>query len=304
MALTLKELLTGLVSKAYKLDESGVASLFNDDGETLKDDALQTLLNKDVERVTELTKGSKEKFDEGYKKAQKEVLSARETEIKEKYGITSDLKGLELIDAVIAATAPNAGELTDEQVKKSKPYLDLKESIPTEVQKATKAIADEYNNFKQGVEKTKLLGVVKNKALPLLESWNPILSQNPTVASNQKSIFERELESLQYRMDGERVILLDEDGKTDKLDAHGQRVDFEKHIRGIADKYYDFKQGVDKGSPENKNDGGNGDGKDKKYVVKDESDFKQQFVTAKTPQEKAGIYTAWEQTQKAASGQK
>lgn len=48
---TEKEVLTGLLSAAYQIDETGVAELYTSDGAELKPEALQLLLEKDAQEL-------------------------------------------------------------------------------------------------------------------------------------------------------------------------------------------------------------------------------------------------------------
>ena len=90
----LKKTFTGLLSTAYGMDETAVASLFNEDGSDLKTDAFDILKAKDQDRVTSLKGESKTKFDDGYKKGQSESLTKLENDIKGKFGAQSDKKGI------------------------------------------------------------------------------------------------------------------------------------------------------------------------------------------------------------------
>jgi len=292
--MTLKEFLIAFLSKTYKMDEAAVAELLESDETKLKADALDKLLNKDATRVTELT--STKTFDNGYKKGQKEALDKLEKELKEEHDITSTKVGKELIAEIIAAKIPTGDSLTEEQVKKHKTYLDLQESAAKQVKEAVKAKQAELDDFKKGLESKETLQVVKQKALAKFEALNPILSADAGKASKQKELFLKQFESGKYRVEGDRIILLSDDG-TDKTDAHGQRIDFEAHVAELAGNYYDFKKAESRSSAGNEN--GNGGGSGNKVVVKDEKDFMAQMTAAKTPEERAPIKAAWDELQKA-----
>jgi len=293
----MNKVLLEFLSKTLTLDENGVTSLFNEDGSP-KDDSLQKFLDLDAARVARLQKG---KFDEGVKKAQKEVMSNFEKELKTKLGIESDKVGVDLVSEIIEAKTPKGEGLTEEQVKKHKAYLDLNESIQGKVKEAVKAKETEFETYKAQVERGKSLSVVKQRALTLFESYKPILSADAAKAAKQKEMFLNQFEQGNYRMDGERVIMLNADG-TDKTDPHGNRVEFDSYVKETASSLYDFQATDPKDSPAGGSGGAGGaGGAAKPVVVKDEADFMKQFHAAKTPQDKIAVTNAWEETKKSAS---
>lgn len=295
--MTLLEFLESFLSTTLKLDKAGVAALIDADG-LPKTDAINQLLEKDKARVALLTKG---KFDEGHKAAESKVKTQFEKELKEKFSIESDKVGVDLVSEIIEAKTPKGEGLTEEQVKKHKAYLDLNESIQGKVKEAVKAKETEFETYKTQVERGKSLSVVKQRALTLFESYKPILSADAAKAAKQKEMFLNQFEQGNYRMDGERVIMLNADG-TDKTDPHGNRVEFDSYVKETASSLYDFQATDPKDSPAGGSGGAGGaGGAAKPVVVKDEADFMKQFHGAKTPQEKIAVTNAWEETKKSAS---
>ena len=101
-----------------------------------------------------------------------------------------------------------------------------------------------------------------------------------------------------YRIDGERIILLKEDG-TDLVDEHGNRIDFTKHVTDVAGTYYDFEQAGGKGSPGGQSSGsGAGGAGGAKYVFKDVNDFSAKMAAEANMANRAEMTTAWEAQQK------
>lgn len=240
----LKELLVSFLSKTLSIDSTGVAELFESDGTTLKPTALQALLDKDIERVSTLTQG---KFDEGVKKATKDVLTAFEREVKTKFGLSIDKKGLELIEAVVEAKSKKGDAPTEEQIKTSRTYLDLSEGVDRRIADAVAAEQKKHDDYKATVERGNVISKVKEKALTILDSLKPILSTDPIKAQNQKNFFLGVIESGNYRIEGDRIILLNPDGTTEKVDAHNKRIDFEAFAKTTAEGYYDFQAADQRG---------------------------------------------------------
>ena len=288
----MNKVLLEFLSKTLSLDENGVAALFEADGSP-KADSLQQFLDLDKKRVATLQTG---KFDEGFKKAQKEILTKHEAELKSKFGIDSDKVGVELVSEIIESKTPKGTEITDDMVTKHRAYLDLKESQDKLVKDAVKKKEAEFNDYKTQVERTKAISQVKQKALTIFEGLKPILSTDAAKAAKQKELFLQQFEQGNYRMDGERIIMLNPDG-TDQVDEHAKRVDFESFVKETASSIYDLQAAENKGAPAG--GGGAGGGGAKPVVVKDESDFTKQYYAEKDPKQRIAIAEAWEEVKKA-----
>ena len=90
------ELLRAYVSRTLNMDNDQVAELVKtDDKESLKENALDLLLEKDVSRVDKLKgKGdTTEAFNNGHKKGTNEALGKLEKEAKETFEISKEDKG-------------------------------------------------------------------------------------------------------------------------------------------------------------------------------------------------------------------
>ena len=135
----MKDIFLGFLSKSLNIDNEQLADLLykkSDDG-TLTDDvnenALQTLLQLDAERVQKLKPNTKEYFDNGYKKGQSEVASQWEKRLREKFGIDPDgqLQGDALTDAIKAAllTHPQSRRKS-KHTRSTSPLRPLCESKP------------------------------------------------------------------------------------------------------------------------------------------------------------------------------
>lgn len=238
MALNEKEVLTGLLSAAYQMDETGVASLYNEDG-TIKDDALETLKKVDADRVTKLKPDTKKFFDEGYKKATSEVLSKREQEIQDAFKIKSDKKGMELISEIIQSQAKaNGTELNEDAVKKHPLYISTVDRLSKEKEEGIKAESEKLVKFQTELQKKEVFASVSSKAMDIFNTLKPVLSQDPAKAKNQMTDFADKLKSYEYDIQGDQIIVLKE-GKVLE-DSHGHRIPFEKVVKETAERYYDF----------------------------------------------------------------
>lgn len=252
MALNEKELLTGLLSAAYQMDETGVASLYNEDG-SLKDDALDTLKKVDADRVTKSKPDTKKFFDDGYKKATSESLTKYEQNIQEAFKIKSDKKGIELISEIISAQSKaNGQELNEDAIKKHPLYISTVDRLSKEKEDSVKIESEKLIKFQTEIQKEKVFTAVSSKAMDIFNSLKPVLSQDPIKAKNQLIDFAEKLKTFEYDMQGDQIVVL-KDGKVLE-DSHGHRILFEKVVKDTAERYYDFHIVDPKKTPSNNTD--------------------------------------------------
>lgn len=253
---TAKEVLTGLLSSAYQIDENGVAELLKPDGsEEFKDDALQVLLSKDAQRITALKPDTKKFFDDGYKKGQSESLSKFEKETKAKFGLQSDKQGIELLEDLVAQFKEENPD-DPEKIKKSKFYIDAVEDFNKKSGELKTTYEKQLEDFKKQVERKELFGNVSSQALIIFENLKPILPTDAGKAANLKQVFINELSSLNYDVRDGNVVLLDKEGN-DLVDGHGNRIKFDSLVKATAEKYFEFYQSDDKNAPNHKQNKGN-----------------------------------------------
>jgi hypothetical protein len=216
------------------------------------EDGMKTFLEKDKARVSSLKKAG---FDDGHKKASKEALTALEKEAKEKFGIADDLKGLELIEAIhsLNREAPKKGEVTDDDVKKSKLFIDLQESFKKGVEEKENEWKSKFEQRESEYKRKEVFSTVKDKGLTIFESLNPVLSENADIAANQKNLIVNALDGYDYQFQDERIVVLDKEGKIIE-DAHGNRVEFSDLVKTVGSKFFDFKVGPEKKFPNNKDE--------------------------------------------------
>ena len=82
-----KKILEGVLSKTLNIDNGKISDLFIDgENELSESEIISKVLTLDVDRVKAIRdENGKEKFQEGIKKAKKEILADFETELKEKF---------------------------------------------------------------------------------------------------------------------------------------------------------------------------------------------------------------------------
>lgn len=248
MPKTAEEVLIGLLSTSYKLDEQGVASLKEEDG-SFKDDADQHLIKLDADRVATLRGDIDRIKSERYSQGQREYAEKLERELKEEFGIkTTDAKGKELVKAIIAAKLQGATPLTEEQVKAHPLFLKLEEEyskLPKTIEEREKAVEE---RLRAEWKAERDLSTVLNRAHQVFKGMNPILSKDEAKAAAQMSLLDNYLKGHKYDLvvdkDGQvtDVVVLKADGSGRLEDAHGHPVKFEALVKEGASKFYDFSE--------------------------------------------------------------
>ncbi len=277
-----KEFLTGVLSKTLNMDESGVASLFNEDG-TIKDESLQTILDLDVKRIAGAKPDTKKFFDDGYKKASSEILNKRDKELSEKFGIKSDKLGVELVNEIITEQVKKAGvDLNDETVKKHPLFISTVDKLTKDKDDAVAAESIKLTTFQKELKHKETFNNVANKAMSYFNSLKPILSNDATKAENQRALLTEKLGGYEYDIQGDKIIVL-KDGKVLE-DDHGNRIPFEKVVKQTAESYYDFHVTDPKSAPANGKQTPNGkEVKSTLEVPKTEQQFNDTIANSKIP---------------------
>jgi hypothetical protein len=250
-----KKLLRALLSKAFKLDAGQIDELLAE--ETDKDgkktpvteaELENKILDADKERVKTLTAPKTgQTYQDGYKAAKKEVLTDLETKAKEKFGVETDVTGLELIEAIVNAKAGDKSKMTDDDVRKHPLFVNAEK----EKKQALKDLKDDLEGKLTAKDKefsrSKTITEVQGKAWGIVEGLKPVLPQNATVANTHKANFLKALEGYDYEITNGNIVI-SKDG-TVQTDGHGNNLTFDELTKNTANNYFEF---------QNNNGGSNG----------------------------------------------
>lgn len=263
-----KQTITAFLGRTLNLPAEEVAALFkkaDGDEETFSETALDSLLRHDATRVQSFTSKNQEFFDNGFKKAQKEALSKFEKDIKEKYSVSEDKQGLDLIESVVMAKIKaQGGELDDEKIKRSDLYLKTVERLNKEKDDAIAEAGNKYKALEQSVNSEKINSTIRKNAQEIIMSLNPILPEGKTADGKSKAdiqinkLVDELISQHQFEIKGEKVLII-KDGKV-LDDPHGNVVDFKTYVSEKAGLMWDFKEGDAKRGTGNNNDDDNGAG--------------------------------------------
>jgi hypothetical protein len=227
-------------------DDRFAEILYSDDKVTVKETALDELLRLDAERVKSLKAANKDeltaKFNNGHQKGLAEGLGKFEATLKEQFGVgDSTAQGVDLVKEILVKQGQSAN-IDDEKVKLHPLYRKLEVALEKDyiAKSEYEKVTQEFDGYKNGVEKEKVMHVVKSDALKAFRSFEPVLSADTTKALNQELDFLNKLGAYEYeiQMDGSHIIKVD--GK--RLEnAQGHPVSFNDFVKTQADKYFDFK---------------------------------------------------------------
>jgi hypothetical protein len=273
------------LQKAFKLTAEDIAGLYNEAGE-LTD--FSTIERKDSERVSKLSNDSKNQYSRGVK----ETAQKLEKELKEKYNVESELVGVELFDHIVETKVAEIKSAKPEEVLKHPEVIKALNEKDKLLKLKDKEIVDKLKAKEDEINMSNLFKEVENAALAEFDNLKPILPADAKKAANQKAILISELKRNKYQKDGSGFIVLKEDG-TPLQDQHGNNITFQDHIKGNAEKYFDFKAADDRSSSGNKPPDGSTNIKVRK--PKDETDYvnmmKDQSLTPKERVEIMELHT-------------
>lgn len=302
-----KQTINAFIGRTLNLPAEEVAALFKADGdeETFSETALDSLLKHDATRVQNFTSKNQEFFDNGFKKAQKEALSKFEKDIKEKFGVSEDKQGLDLIESVVMAKIKaQGGELDEEKIKRSDVYLKTVERLQKEKEEAITEAGNKYKALEQSVNNEKIHTNIRTAAKEIILSLNPILPEGKTADGKSKAdiqinkLIDELITSHQFEIKGEKILIIN-DGKV-LTDPHGNIVDFKNYVSEKAGLMWDFKEGQERKGTGNNNDGDDkGEGAKKGYqgpAITSSEQYMDLIGKAKDETERIEITKAWNES--------
>jgi len=271
--------------KAFKLTAEDLASLYNEAGE-LTDFSL--IERKDTERISKLTADKTNQYNRGLKEASLKL----EKELKEKYEVESDLIGVDLFDHIVETKLGEVEGAGTEDIMKNPEVIKLVNQHSKVLKAKDKELEDKLKAKEDEINSVNLFKEVETAALAEFDNLNPILPEDAKKAAALKAVLVSELKKNKYQKDESGFIVLKEDG-TPLQDGHANNVNFQDHVKGHAERYFDFKKAEDRSSSGNKPAAGPNGSKVK--MPKDRDDYinimRDQTLT---PKERVEIQTNWE----------
>ena len=272
--------LNGFLSKTLKMDDEELASLYNEAGELT---SLTAAEKADTSRVTKL----KEENDSQYKRGQKEVATKFETKLKEKYGVSSDETGIDLVDLILTTEVEKVKGKGAEDITAHPEYLKLK----SESDKLLKAKDKEWQKKIEELEtdhrKQTMFLKVKDRAFAELDNLRPILPEDAKKAQRWKEKYIEEFKNFEFtEQDGVFVVL--KDGKP-LQDSHGYNKSFADLVKDTASEFFDFQ------TAEQRSSSANQQVQSSAFAVpKNDEEYVRRVSEAKTPEERIAIKESYQ----------
>lgn len=279
-----QKVLNESLSKLFKLDPETLASLYNEAGELVD---FSKILELDAARITKYKSDS----DSQYKRGIKEAAEKLERELKEKYELDSDLKGVDLIDHLLVHKVDEAKASGTKDITKHPEFIKLQVSIDKQLKDRDKEWEGKLKTKEAEFNKSRLFEKVREKALLNLTSRNPILPNDPRKAQVWKDTYINDLRQANYMEDetGELIVLAPNGEKLQT--AHGKNITFDEFEKDVADKYFEYPVSQERSSAGNKEEKSNGTGF---RAPKNEDEYMARLRDPKiTPKERIELTEYW-----------
>ncbi len=228
--------------KLYKKQEDGTFS------NEFADNALETLLELDRERVSKLKSIDNADITKFKNMGKAEALTNFEKQIKELYKVEEDVKGVDLIQSIVRKTSST--KMTDDQVKLHPLFIALENQKNNELNTFKSTYEDEINKLKNEFSSKEINSKVNDIAIGVLDTMKPILSSDPAKANNVKKLFLSQISSEYQFQNVDGNIIPVKDGKRAE-DEHGNALTLDKLVQRKAMDFFEFEQQDPKGSAGN-----------------------------------------------------
>jgi hypothetical protein len=260
----MKEFMLALLTKVFNKTEKEIADILFEKSEggeeTLKEGSLNMILDlyeSKLKKLREDSKGDKTKgFEDGYKKAEKEIMDDIESKLKEKYGTDSESRGVELVDEIVEKFKKGS-KLEPDQVKMTDTFRDAEKQFRKQLKDKESEYQTKIGELQKGFEKDKTWNVVSKDIRKLLLESNPVLPSNQRAAENLVSLYVDSFRDYEWQVDESGDHFPVKDGKRVE-DNLGNPVVFKNLVTGRVPEYFDIKKQGDKGSAGNDNKSGAG----------------------------------------------
>ena len=261
------------------MDDEELASLYNEAGELT---SLTAAEKADTSRVAKL----KEENDSQYKRGQKEVATKFETKLKEKYGVSSDETGIDLVDLILTTELEKVKGKGDEDITAHPEYLKLKSESDRMLKAKDKEWQKKIEELESKHTRESMFAKVKERAFAELDNLRPILPEDAKKAQKWKEKYIEDFRAYDFtEQDGMIVVL--KDGKP-LQDSHGYNKSFADLVKETAAEIFDFQTAESRTSAANQQTQSNF------AAPRNEDEFIQKMREAKTPEEQAKVMESYQ----------
>lgn len=211
---------------------------------------------------TKLKSVRKEGHDEGHGRATRETLTAKEKEIREKYG----LKG-NTLDELLEEMSSNKGEGKsdlDEESIKAHPFF---QSTVQKFQDKIREKDQEVKTIQEGVRVKEMEGELRKLATSIVDNKEnkfliPEDPANPAVRQMQIDLYFEQLKKGKWKVDEGKLLALNDKGDDILKDDSYNPISSEAYAKSIAERMFPKAKGEQREAPgvHTKPNGSNGNG--------------------------------------------
>jgi len=283
-----------LAKTLNKPDEELAELLYekSENGElTLKDDAQDTAIKLIADKIKGIKDENKTKLEDGttnaYKKGFKEASEKFEAEVRGKYGMESEQRGIELVDEVVNKFKSDDSKLTPDKIKLTDTYRDREKQLRTEAEELIKTKDEEISNLQAGFEKKSRWDLVSGDIVKILMEKKPVLPKSPKAAETMKKLFLESFSEYDWQVadDGNHIPVKEGERVEDSL---GNALKFQPLVESRIPEYFDLYKQDTKGSAGNEGDGG--DTTDVPSTFKNEQEYNDYLDKETDPEKREKAY--------------
>lgn len=244
----LKEVLQGVLVKSHNWTDTEVSSLFNEDG-SLKDDALDSILNKQAEVVEKQRAKAKAERDAQLQRGRRERGEELEKALKaagvELEGATGE-EAVEKFKAALEAKA-KPSELEEDKVKTHPAYTKREKELLAQITAKEKEVADKLAERDAKDQRERTLSKVKQRAEELKSVLKPVLPDDEKIAKSQLRLLDLDINAVEFETDEDGTVLLKKDGKRLEKD-NGHPMSLDEYLEGAIRSNFQIQVSDKKGS--------------------------------------------------------
>lgn len=302
-----KQILKELVGTALNVPSGELTDLLEKSEDEINvDDVTKKFKDKYRENLNSFGKNQK---DEGYKAGERSTSKKFEDSLKNKFSVTSDKQGDDLIEEIQEAVKKSAGnkgkgsEMSEDDIKKSDTFIKMENLYKQQVKQAQDDSQKKVTELQAEYSKKENFAKLSSWADKKLDELGYVFDEDPVRAKNQREDLIAKLNDLETEWKGENPLLMKEGKRLEN--EFGHSVEPSDYLDKIASRYYPKKVAEKRNMPgaDDKNKGKDGQ-QQQKYsgpLPKSVQDYdKMMSDTSISVEDKLAITDSWSKNPAAA----
>lgn len=209
-------------------------------GKLLKPESEELIEGFDAEVKSLIGEKIKSVGEQQYKRGIREAATGLEKTLKEKFEISDNLQGNELIERIYEVSQEKKqvepSDLEPEKIKAHPVFQEEIKRLKENAKKDVDKVRSEYDSFKNEVQTKELKSFLYSKAVKVLKDSRANLGNAPEDEEKRIGAFKRMLNLNEFKIDGEgdekKIVVVDNEGNI-KTDSNYNPIDFESYIKDL-----------------------------------------------------------------------